>query len=92
MKYFFFKQKRDKVQDPRIFGRKLRDFKVQAETELAAIKKYSNASQPTLEKSSQSENIIPVKLTEKDIVELYDICDYNYALHRDVEELDTLKG
>lgn len=86
MKYYFFKQKRDRTDDPRIFGRTLRDFKVQALTPEAAINKYSHATLTTRPGRLTDESI-PIRLTPDDITELYNITEYNFAIHREVVKL-----
>lgn len=74
--------------DPRIFGRTLRDFKIQAETQERAIQKYSELALVATRKTKPGQNVIPIRrLSEQDILELFDICDYNYALHMNAEEV-----
>lgn len=77
MKYFFFKQKRNKVQDPKLKDRLVREFMVNAENRERAILKHSSLDH------ANNLNL----LTIKDVEDLYDIADYNYAIHGPVPEL-----
>lgn len=86
MKFYFFKHKRNRIDDPRIFSRTLREFKIEAETKQAAIRKYSKIP-ATTRPGKLSEDVIPMKLSPDDIVELFDVIEYNYAMHGNAQEL-----
>lgn len=88
MKYFFFRQKRDKLQDKRLVAHPLREFKIEAETETRAIQKLINRP-PATNRKVLSQDIIPVELSEPDILELFDIHEYNFAIHGNVPNIEA---
>jgi len=90
MKFYFFRQNRNKLKDKRLFNRSIREFKVEAQTEDLAIQKFVKKSMTTQE-IPVTQDSIPFKLSQKDIRELFEIHEYNFAIHGNVPDLKEMK-
>jgi len=74
------------MRDPLLIDRLLREFMVNAETREQAIFKHSSGTaKPKEAEPNHVKN--PIPLTIENVEELYDIWDYNYAIHGEVLEL-----